>query len=231
MNTIKSIFPNKSKASSPSAENTNQRANNFVRYFSTVVSVLKKSVYPLIDFVWRYPMKSKLRTKSIFTFAYVSSVFVEKELRNLKRNKSAGADCLPPNLLKGCAREIASPISFIINKSLETSTVPNGWKIAKIFPIFKSGKTELVENYRPISVLPVLSKILEKCVHKQMYDYLESNNLLSDCQYGFRKKRSTKLATTLFCDTIRKKLTEAKWSVVSFSTYQKLLTPLVTARC
>ena len=102
---------------------TKQRADNFVRYFSTV-SVLKKSVYPFIDFVWRYPKKSKLRTKSIFTFAYVSSVFIEKELRNLKRNKSAGADCLPPNLLKDCAREIASPITFIINKSLETSTVP-----------------------------------------------------------------------------------------------------------
>ena len=107
-------------------------------------------------------------------------------------------------LLKDCAREIASPISFIINKSLDTSTVPNEWKIAKICPIFKAGNKELVENYRPISVLPVLSKLLEKAVHKQMYEYLESNNLLSDCQYGFRKNRSTKLATTLFCDTIRR---------------------------
>ena len=70
-------------------------------------------------------------------------------LRIVCLNKSVGADCLPPNLLKVCAREIASPLSFIINKSLETSTVPNDWKIAKICPIFKSGKTELVENYRP----------------------------------------------------------------------------------
>ena len=112
-NTIKSIFPNKSKASSSRAENTKQRADNFVRYFSTVVSVLKKSVYPLIDFVWRYPMKSKLRTKSIFTFAYVSSVFVEKELRNLKRNKSAGADCLPPKSPQGlCARDCFTHIIY-----------------------------------------------------------------------------------------------------------------------
>ena len=112
--------------------------------------------------------KTRLRTKSDFKFSYVLSVFVKKELRNLKRNKAAGVDCLPPNLLKDCAREIASPISFII-KSLETSIVPNRWKIAKICPIFKSGNAELVENYRPISILPVLSKLLEKAVHKQMY--------------------------------------------------------------
>ena len=130
-NTIKSISSNKSKTSSPRAENTNQRAKNFVRYFSMVVSFRKKPVYPLIDIVSRNPKKSKLRTKSIFTFAYVSSIFVEKEFRN----KSVGADCLPPNLFKVCAREIASPISFIINKSLETSTVPNEWNCQNMFNI------------------------------------------------------------------------------------------------
>ena len=76
------------------------------------------------------------------------------------------------------------------------------WKLAKISPTFKFGNSRHVKNYRPISALPVLLKILEKAVHQQLYNFLESNNLLYDCQFGFRKTCSTKLATTLFCDKI-----------------------------
>ena len=165
---------------------------------------LKKIAFPLMNFVWRYPEKKALRTKSTFKFANVSTVFVENELRKLKRNKAAGSDYLPPNLLKDCASVIGPPITYIINLSLYKSTVPNLWKVAKLCPVFKAGNADLVENYRPISVLPVLSKIMERAVHQQLYRYLESNNLLNDCQFGYRKKRSTKLATTLFCDMIRK---------------------------
>lgn len=207
-NTIKSIFPTKPKVSSPRTDDAKHLVNCFAEYFSTVVSVLKKTAYPLIDFVWRYPKKTRLCTKSIFKFSYISSVSVEKELRNLKRNKAAGVDCLPPNLLKDCAREIASPISFIINKSLQTSTVPNGWKIAKICPIFKSGNAELVENYRPISVLPVLSKLLENM------DSVKNVSLNSPPPCSV-----TQFAKTLIM---------ASWSVVCFSPYLKPSTPSVT---
>ena len=113
-NDLKSIFPTKLKVSSPRTDDVKHRVNCFVEYFSTVVSVLKKSAYPLIDFVWRYPKKTRLRTKSIFKFSYVSSVFVEKELRNLKRNKAAGVDCLPPNLLKDYAPVIGKPVQPIV---------------------------------------------------------------------------------------------------------------------
>ena len=88
--------------------------------------------------------------------------------------------------------------------------VPSLWKIAKVVLIYKSGKTNLLENHRPISVLPVLSKLIEKSVHKQLLDYLEGNNLLNNCQYGFRKHRSTKLAATLLCDNICRELDNGK---------------------
>ena len=87
--------------------------------------------------------------------------------------------------------------------SIQTSTVPSAWKLAKITPVFKADDHESTENYRPISILPVLSQILEKAIYSQFYSFLEENKLLRDCQFGFRKKQSIKLATTLRCDQIR----------------------------
>jgi len=74
--------------------------------------------------------------------------------------------------------------------SINSSTVPSLWKSAKISPVYKSGNPDHVENYRPISVLPVLSKILETAVHQQLYDFLETNKLLYDCQFGFRRRHN-----------------------------------------
>ena len=70
-------------------------------------------------------------------------------------------------------------------RSLETGVVPTEWKIAKVIPIFKSGSMAEIDNYRPISILPTLSKILEKMVHKQLMKHLEFNGILSEHQFGF----------------------------------------------
>ena len=207
-NAIKSIFPTKSNSSTHKSSDMKKRVNEFGNYFANIVSKMKSAAFPFINFVWRYHKKEPLRTKSIFTFSFVSTAFVERELCKLKRNKASGTDSLPPNLLKDCANAIANPISHIINLSLKSGTVPSAWKSAKVTPIFKSGNSDLVFNYRPISVLPALSKLLERAVHNWFYEYLESNNLLCECQFGFRKKRSTKLASTLFCDSVRKHIDE-----------------------
>ena len=101
----------------------------------------------------------------------------------------------------------------IINLSVESGTVPNVWKAAKVTPIFMSGNHEPPENYRLIFVLPVLLKILlvEKAVHRQFIDFFESNNLSSESQFGFRKRRSTKLAATLLCDDIRSEMNKGNF--------------------
>ena len=76
-----------------------------------------------------------------------------------------------------------------------TSHFPAKWKVAKVTPIYKDGDKSDVSNYRPISVLPILSKILERVVHDQLYNYLTCNNILHPCQSGFRCNHST--STTL----------------------------------
>ena len=203
--TIKSIFPTKSKHSASSGTTpTADRVRMFANYFSSIVKSMKSINFPLRNCTWHYCRKRPLRTKLIFKFSYITPGYVLKHLNRLKRNKATGIDSLPPNLLKDCAEEIAGPLAHIINLSLMTSTVPSIWKAAKVNPIYKSGNVDLVENYRPISILPTLSKLLERAVHDQLYSFLEDNRLLSDYQFGFRKRRSTKLAATLLCDSVRK---------------------------
>ena len=107
------------------------------------------------------------------------------ELKNLKLKEATSLDNLPPGLLKDAAGVIAKPLTFIINLSLETGVVPTEWKMAKVIPNIKSGSMAEIDNYRPISILPTLSKILEKMVHKQLMKHLEFNGILSEHQFGF----------------------------------------------
>lgn len=203
--TIKTIFPTQ-VTKSLIQDTDNDKTKKFSDYFKNAILTLKQKSMPLMNFTWRFTNPAPNRTNQNFTIGYISKIFVEKELRALSRNKATGPDELPPGMLKDCATHISKPLSYILNLSIDSGTVPSIWKAAKITPIFKSGNRELPENYRPISVLPVLSKILEKAVHHRLLDFLESNSLLSESQYGFRKHRSTKLAATLLCDDIRREM-------------------------
>ena len=105
---------------------------------------------------------------------------------------------------------ISVPLSHIINLSLETGNFPQQWKVAKISPLLKSGSTTNFDNYRPISVLSIVSKVIEKIVQKQLMNFLDENKLLSTRQFGFRAKMSTELAATLLLDDVRKNVDKGK---------------------
>ena len=204
-NAVKSIFPSKSKANifmqSSKIEN-GKTANKFSHYFGNVVKKLKSQLTLVADYSWR-KMPIHRKTNQTFVFSYVSKVFVERKLKTLDRKKSTGLDELPPGMIKDCAAEISKPLAFIINLSITSGEVPSIWKEAKIVPIHKSGDNK-PENYRPISILPVFSKIIEQAVKSQLSDFLERNRLLTDSQFGYRQNRSTKLASTFVFDDIRK---------------------------
>ena len=88
-----------------------------------------------------------------------------------KKYKATGVDEMPPGMLKDIREYIADLLCYILNLSLETATVPSKLKIARLIPIHKSGSRKPPENFRPISVLPVLSKLLEKYIHRQYMDF------------------------------------------------------------
>ena len=97
-------------------------------------------------------------------------------LKGLKQDvsKATGTDNIGPRLLKISAPHIADDITFICKHSIRNSSFPNKWKEAKVSPLHKNGPLEDVNNYRPISILPVLSKVLEKHVHDSFSYYLKN---------------------------------------------------------
>ena len=89
------------------------------------------------------------------------------------------------------AFQIFRPITYIINLSIKQRTFPDNLKIAKVIPICKQGSRSLFDNYRPISVLPVLSRVFEKCIYNQLISYFASENIITPTQYGFKPGSTT----------------------------------------
>lgn len=116
---------------------------------------------------------------------------VKDNLQILNTNKATGPDNLNPMLLKQASSELAYPLTKLFNLSLQSSTVPNQWKIANVTPVYKKGSANTVSNYRPISLLSVLGKCMERCIFKYLYNFLHSNNILTPSQSGFRPNDST----------------------------------------
>ena len=125
-----------------------------------------------------------------FQFKTVYSVSVEKALKKVKTSFGFGSDGIASHFIKIAFPVISHSLCRIYNMSIESGIFPNSWKIARVAPIFKSGSTEGRSNYRPISVLPVVSRLFEKLIYDQLYEYLDSNKHLFIDQYGFRNLHS-----------------------------------------
>ena len=110
------------------------------------------------------------------------------------KDSAAGHDEIRSSLIIKTSSTIIKPLTYIFAKSLEIGIIPNNLKIAKIVPVYKSRDHNLLTNYRPSSVLPCFSKILEKLVYNRMMEHLQECNILHEHQYGFRKKYSTDMA-------------------------------------
>ena len=117
-------------------------------------------------------------------------MIVESALNNLKINSSAGVDKIPPRILRVCSSELSVSLSAFFNKSLSSGLLPNEWKSALVIPIHKSGSKIDVANYRPISMLSCVCKVLEKIVNQCIIMYLTDTNQISEFQHGFLPKRS-----------------------------------------
>ena len=129
--------------------------------------------------------------ETFFQFKYVNERTVVKYIQNLKQGKSAGPDNIPTVILKDAADFICKPLTITFNSSFRLGTFPDRWKIVRIMPIYKSGAKDDTNNYRPISILSVLSKLYEKIAHDQLIDFLQSNKKPTKNQLAFRKLHST----------------------------------------
>ena len=98
---------------------------------------------------------------------------------------------LPARFIKDGTNVLKIPITFIVSFSITTSTVPEDMKIARVKPLYKKNSSLEAGNYRPVSILSIVSKILERAVHTQLVKYLDHNNILYEFQSGFRSRYST----------------------------------------
>lgn len=126
-----------------------------------------------------------------FNFRSTTNEEISEIINNLTNNKSPGHDNLSPRIFINLNNEITPLLLHIFNNVILTAQYPNILKISKIVPIPKAVNAHKVDMYRPIALLPIMDKIFEKLIHQQFTTYLENNNLLYDCQFGFRKGSGT----------------------------------------
>ena len=134
-------------------------------------------------------------------------------IKSLKKGKATGLDGISVRMLKAGKSALCDKLTYLFNQSITKGEVPEQWKHKRICPIYKSGSKTATQNYRPISILPVVSKMLEKIVHEQLYDYLLKTELINPKQSGFRKGHSTATAVIEVSDHILSEM--SKGSIVA----------------
>ena len=142
------------------------------------------------------------RIETSFDLKEITCEFICREISRLKPNKATGLDGIPARLLKDAGPIIAKPLSYLINLTIKTGKIPSDWKSAKIIPVFKSGDKNIEDNYCLISILPLVSKIMERAIQIQLLEHLSVNKVLSPYQSGFRKKHYTETALAFINDHI-----------------------------
>ena len=173
-------------------------ADGFNKFFTEIGPKLKQK----IKHNYHIPATSAhLQLKEIMTLSPVTENNIEQIILNLK-NVGAGVDGINSKIFKNSYKPILSKLTYFFNLCLSTATFPKALKIAVVKPIFKNGDKHLLCNYRPISILPFMSKILEKVIYNQLSSYIINSNILTSRQFGFRNGHSTYMPIMLIQDLI-----------------------------
>ena len=157
------------------------------------------------------PLYIKQTIISYFNFETVNLEIIEIKYSGAIIQHCCGSGGLSTSFLKRIFKVIASQLSVIIRQSLVTWICPDRLKIAKVIPLYKKGRDRVFDNYRSILFLSSISKVVEKIVFIQVYNYSSKQNLLHDVQHGFRKLHSTELATVESVEQIRWYRIQAKF--------------------
>lgn len=175
--------------------------NSVNKFFANVGNDLASRIVPSSSDA-HPPSCAQLLTGESLVIFDVDCEEMERIILGLRNNCSVGWDCVSSTVLKSTRHVLIPLLVHICNLSVSTGVFPNAFKRALVHPIHKSGDNDVVNNYRPISVLPVMSKILEKVLNNRLINYLESKQLLSSNQFGFRQGKSTSDAVSVVVDNV-----------------------------
>lgn len=123
-------------------------------------------------------------------------------IHNLKRKKSVGYDYISTSLIKHCATILSDIVTYLFNSCVEEGYYPKELKMARVIPIYKKGDPSMGDNYRPISILPLLNLLFEKLLYKRLLCHLTKHNILFDRQYGFRARSNTTTCAIDFIENV-----------------------------
>ena len=172
----------------------NDIANAFNDYFINIAESIKEPCDPTNHEKLKDYCNNKIPNDIIFEMPLLNTDYIVKSLRKLDVRKSTGTDEIGPRLLKMAGPFIADSLTYICNLSIKTGAFPMKWKEAKVKPLHKGGSPKDLNNFRPISILPVLSKLFEKHAFESLMNYLEKYKLLYNTQSGFRPNHSCETA-------------------------------------
>ena len=192
-------------------------ANKFNDYFSNIGNNLAKKIPP-----------ASCSFQDFLTERNVESIFLKpvqsKEILDIimsMKNGSPGVDGIPAAVLKHVAYDIMNPLVHVCQLSLSEGYFPSELKIAKVIPLYKANDPSMFNNYRPISLLSVFSKILEKLMYDRLYQYLVKFKLLYDFQFGFQKYKSTYMAIICLVDRLVSALEKGEIGIGIFIDFRK----------
>ena len=186
-------FPNSLSINGNEITNQLHIATEFNVFFTNIGLNLSNHIAYSGEKDCEYYLKDNINCK--FALNKVDEQYVSKIIDNLPNKASCGFDNISTLFLKQISPTIITPMTLLINQVFNTGIFPERLKLAKVIPVFKKGDSKLINNYRPISLLPVIYKVLEKIIANQLSKYFEDNKLFNDNQYGFRTGLSTEYAT------------------------------------
>lgn len=172
-------------------------ARDFNKFFSSVGKRLgEKIAVPEVKL-----LDSKIYQKSLY-FRPVTDSEIINHINSLKNGSAGGDDEISVDIVKENSNCLAKPLTHLVNCVLGAGVFPSIFKSSVVIPVYKSNEKNLMNNYRPIALTSTISKILEKCIKVRLLHFLESNNILSKNQYGFRENRSTEDAIAVVTNFI-----------------------------
>jgi hypothetical protein len=208
---LKNLIYNGQELSTPTS-----MAEAFNDYFCNIANNLCKELPPA-----PVPEMSFSSPFSIYLYPTTPGE-IDFYIKKLKFSKSpGGSDYFLSSHLKLVSHVVCGPLAKIFNKCISDGCFPEELKLAKVIPLYKSGSPQLMNNYRPISLLSLFSKIFEKIIKARLLDYTEQNNFLTKSQYGFRKRSSTTLAVTDLISSIEFSRNSGKHTLALFLDLRK----------
>lgn len=195
-------------------------ADNFNKFFINItdgiVGTLPKSQTSSNSVHFQRPKPEVLQT-----FAPVQEDEIIKNIKSLKNNTANGPDGISAKLLKLCTTSLSKPLVHIFNLIILTCRIPDKLKTAVVTPIFKAGKKDIMDNYRPISLISHVAKLLELCLKSRIFAFLHRTNFLSDNQFGFRPHKGTEDAIYKLLSCLTNNMDSKLKSIVIFLDLRK----------